>query len=178
MSERIFYKVENKDSELFKKASEFLKVEDRLREEQKAAIEAKMPKFTTYRGQKGFNRIVRFTGFVFDDQQNIDPKVWKTEEKDGKMLSTPNRRTKVGREMYKFLNSFDRTTMWDVDRLLGIEKQSIFGSFIPANLFKFNDRIYILIDEQFREEFEKNNTDIIEITRGEMIKAMDDYNKR
>lgn len=178
MSERIFYKVENKDSELFKKASEFLEVEDRLREEQKAAIEAKVPKFKTYRGAKGFNRIVRFTGFVFEDQQNIDPKVWKTEEKDGKMLSTPNRRTKVGREMYKFLNSFDRTTAWDVDRVLGIEKEMIFGSFYPANLFNFNDRIYIWIDSKFRAEFEKNNTDIIEITHGEMEKAIDDYNKR
>ena len=178
MSERIFYKVENKDSELFKKASEFLAVEDRLREEYKAAVEAKVPKFKLFRGEKSFNRIVRFVGFVFEDQENIDPKVWKTEEKDGKMLSTPNRRTKAGREMYKFLKSFDLTTDWDVDRLLGIEKEMIFGSYFPANLFKFNDRIYILIDSQFREEFEKNNADFIEITRGEMIKAMDDYNKR
>ena len=177
MSERIYYKVENKDSELFKKASEFLAVEDRLRKEQKAAIEAKVPKFKTYRGAKGFNRIVRFTGFVFDDLQNIDSKVWKTEEVNGEMLSTPNRRTKVGREMYKFLNSFERTTMWDVDRLLGIEKAGIFGSFYPANLFKFKDIIYILIDSQFRDAFEKNNTDIIEITYGEMEKAIDDYNK-
>ena len=177
MSERIYYKVENKDSELFRKASEFLAMEDRLREEQKSAIEAKVPKFKMYRGERGFNRIVRFIGFVFEDSQNIDSKVWKTEEKDGEILSTPNRRTKAGREMRKFLNSFTRTTMWDVDRLLGIDKESIFGSFYPANLFKFNDRIYILIDSQFREGFEKNNTDIIEITNGEILKAIDDYNK-
>lgn len=177
MSEQIYYKVENKDSELFKNASEFLAMEDRLREEQKAAVIAKVPKFKTYRGEKGFDRIVRFTGFVFEDPQNIDPKVWITKEVDGKMLSTPNRRTNAGREMWKFLNSFERTTMWDVDRLLGIGKESVFGSFYPANLFKFNERIYIFIDSQFREAFEKNNMDIIEITHGEITKAIDDYNK-
>lgn len=177
MSEQIYYKVENKDSELFRKASDFLAMEERLSEEQKAAVIAKVPKFKTYRGEKGFDRIVKFTGFVFDDPQNIDSKVWKTEKVDGKMLSTPNRRTKAGREMWNFLCSFERTTMWDVDRLLGIGKESIFGSFYPADLFKFNDRIYILIDSQFREEFEKNYTDIIEITHGEITKAIDDYNK-
>ena len=52
MSEQIYYKVENKDSELFRKASEFLALEDRLREEQKAAIMEKVPKFKTYRGEK------------------------------------------------------------------------------------------------------------------------------
>ena len=177
MSERIYYKVENKDSALFKKVSEFLAMEDRLREEQKAAIEAKVPKFKMYRGKKGFNRIVRFTGFVFDDSQNIDSKVWITKEIDGEMLSIPNRKTKAGREMDKFLNCFKRTTMWDVDRLLGIGEESIFGRFYPANFFKFNDRIYIFIDSHFRGAFEKKNTDFIEITHGEITKAINDYNK-
>lgn len=33
------------------------------------------------------------------------------------------------------------------------------------------------MDSRFRDVFEKNNTDIIEITNGEMTKAIDDYNK-
>ena len=28
----------------------------------------------------GFNRIVQYTGFVFDDKESIDHKVWKTKE--------------------------------------------------------------------------------------------------
>ena len=79
--------------------------------------------------------------------------------------------------MRRFLDSFKTTTTWDVDRLLGIEKESVFERFYPANIFKFNGRIYIFIDSQFREEFEKNNTGIIEITHGEMAKAINDYNK-
>lgn len=175
--ERIYYKVENKDSALYKKAKEFLAMEEKLRETQREAIESKVPKFSKYKGRKGFNRIVRYLGFVFDDKESIDPKVWKTKEENGEMLSTPNLRTKVGREMDKFLGSFKRTNVWDADKLLAIDGKSAYGRFYPANLFKFNDCIYIIIDSQFRDVFEKNNADIIEITNGEMAKAIDDYNK-
>ena len=177
-SVQLYYKVENKDSDLYKKAKEFLTMEENLREAQRKAIESKVPKFSKYKARKGFNRIVRYIGFVFDDKESIDPKVWKTKEEDGEMLSTPNLRTKVGKAMDKFLGSFNRTTVWDVDRLLTIDRKSVYGSFYPANLFEFDECLYIIIDSQFRDVFEKNNTDIIEITNGEMTKAIDDYNKR
>ena len=175
--ERIYYKVENKDSALFKRANEFLAMEEKLREIQRRTIESELPKFSKYKGKKGFNRIVRYTGFVFDDKESIDHKVWKTKEENGEMLSTPNIRTKVGKEMNKFLMSFKRTTVWDVDRLLAIDKDAIYGSFYQANLFEFNECLYIIIDSQFRDVFEKNNTDIIEITNGEITKVINDYNK-
>ena len=70
----------------------------------------------------------------------------------------------------------DTTNCWDVDRLLNIEKQSLHGSFYPADLFKHNDTIYILIDSQYRKTFEENNPDAVEITCGEMDKAINDYN--
>ena len=175
--EQIYYKVENKDSELFKRANVFLAKEEELREIQRKAIESKVPKFSKYKARKGFNRIVRYTGFVFEDKESIDPKVWKTKEENGVMLSTPNLRTKVGKAMNKFLRSFQRTTVWDVDRLLAIDVETLYGSFYQANLFEFNNRIYIIIDSQFRDVFEKNNTDIIEITNGEMTKVVEDYNQ-
>ena len=176
--EQIYYKVENKDSELFKRANVFLAMEEELREIQRKTIESKLPKFSKYQFLKGFNRIVQYTGFVFDDKENIDPKVWKTKEENGEMLSTPNLRTKVGKAMNEFLCSFKRTSVWDVNSLLAIDVKHIYGSFYSANLFEFNNRIYIIIDSQFRDVFEKNNTDIIEITNGEMTKVIDDYNKK
>ena len=176
-SVQLYYKVENKDSDLYKKAKEFLAMEEKLRETQRKAIESKVPKFSKYKARKGFNRIVRYIGFVFDDKESIDPKVWKTKEEDGEMLSVPNLRTKVGKAMDGFLRSFNRTTAWDVDRLLAIDRKSVYGSFYPANLFEFNECFYIIIDSQFRDVFEKNNTDIIEITNGEMTKVVDDYNQ-
>lgn len=176
--EQIYYKVENKDSVLFKRANVFLAKEEELREIQRKAIESKVPKFSKYKCLKGFNRIGQYTGFVFDDKENIDPKVWKTKEEDGEMLSKPNLRTKVGKAMDKFLRSFKVTNAWDVDRLLAIDGKSVYGRFYTANLFMFNECLYIIIDSQFRDVFEKNNTDIIEITNGEMTKAIDDYNKR
>lgn len=177
-SEQLYYKVENKDSDLFKRASEFLAMEEKLREIQRKTIESKVPKFSKYKSRKGFDRIVRYIGFVFDDKESIDPKVWKTTVEDGEMLSTPNLRTKVGRAMDDFLRSFKRTDIFDLHRLLAIGEKNIYGSFYIANLFEFNNRIYIIIDSQFRDVFEKNNTDIIEITNGEMTKAIDDYNKK
>lgn len=175
--ERIYYKVENKDSALFKRANEFLAMEEKLREIQRRTIESELPKFSKCKCKKGFNRIVIYTGFVFDDKESIDPKVWQTKEDNGVMLSTPNLRTKKGRAMNEFLMSFKRTNAWHVDRILAIDDKSLCGRFYPANLFVFNGCIYIIIDSQFRDVFEKNNTDIIEITNGEMEKAIDDYNK-
>lgn len=176
-SVQLYYKVENKDSDLFKRASEFLAMEEKLREIQRKTIESKVPKFSKCRCEKGFNRIVRYTGFVFDDKESIDPKVWKTTVENGVMLSSPNLRTNVGRAMDEFLRSFKRTDIFDLHRLLTIGEKNICGSFYIANLFEFNNRIYIIIDSQFRDVFEKNNTDIIEITNGEMTKVIDDYNK-
>ena len=176
-TERLYYKIENKDSDLFKKANEFLAMEDKLRETQRKAIESKVPKFSKFKWSKGFNRIVRYIGFVFYENESIDPKVWKTKEENGEMLSTPNLRTKVGRAMDEFLRSFKRTNVWDIDRLLAIDEKTLYGSFYPADLFIFDERIYIIIDSQFRDVFEKNNTDIIEITNGEMSKVVDDFNK-
>ena len=86
-SEQLYYKVENKDSALYKRANEFLTMEENLREIHKKTIESQLPKFSKYKGEKGFNRIVRYTGFVFDDKESIDPKIWKTkEEKDRKSV--------------------------------------------------------------------------------------------
>lgn len=85
---------------------------------------------------------------------------------------------KAGKAMDQFLREFKRTTCWDVDRLLNIEKQSINGSFYPADLFKHNDTIYLLIDTQHRKMFEENNPDAVEITYGEMEKAIEEYNKK
>ena len=178
MSERCYYKVEDVDSNLFKKANEFLDMEHELIEAQRQAIENKVPKFSCYQGRKGFQRIVQYVGFIFEDQENIDKKVWKTKEVDGKMLSTLNLRTKVGKEMQKFLQSFKRTTCWDVDSLLSLDKKSIYGNFYPANLFKNNNIIYILIDSQYRNIFEQENVGFKEITYGEMEKAINEYNEK
>lgn len=148
-----------------------------LTEKQKKAIEEKLPKFSKFIGARGFTRIVRYEGFVFDDQEHIDAKVWKTKEQNGYMLSTPNRRTKAGREMDDFLKNFERTNCWDVDRILDINKTSTHGSFYPANLFRHNDCIYIIIDSQFKDDFEQNNPEAIEITLGEINKVIDAYNQ-
>ena len=175
--ERCYYKVENTDSDLFRKASEFLDMENELISYQKQVVEENLPKFAHYQGSKGFNRVFRYDGFVFEDQENIDKKVWRTKEVDGKMLSVPNLRTKVGKKMKEFLDSFKRTTCWDVDRLLSIEKKSVCGSFYQNTLFKNNDVVYILIDSKYRDIFEQENIGFKEITYGEMEKAIDEYNK-
>ena len=177
MSQRVYYKVTDTECDLYKKSSEFLVMEEELRKTQREAVEACVPKFTTYRGERGFNRIIRYKGFVFENVDDIDQKTWVTKLVDGKMCSTPNKRTKAGKAMDQFLREFKRTTCWDVDRLLNIEKQSLHGSFYPADLFKHNDTIYIFLDSQYRKTFEAENDGFVEITLGEMERAIEDYNK-
>ena len=82
--------MENTDSALFVKVSGFLDHERKLHDEQKKVIEAQLPKFSVYRGTRGFNRIVRYTGFVFVDQDGIDPKVWNTKEVEGLWMISCN----------------------------------------------------------------------------------------
>lgn len=177
MSERCYYKVTDTKCDLYKECSEFLHHEEELRKAQLEAIKARVPKFEKSLEEKGFDRIETFKGFVFDEPEKLDPKEWKTELVDGYMLSKPNKRTKKGKELIKFLHSFKRTNCWDVDRLLNIEKQSILGSYYPADLFQFNDTIYIFIDKKCRKTFEHENDGFIEITLGEMEKAIEEYNK-
>lgn len=178
MAERVYYKVTDTECDLYKKLSEFLAMEEELRKTQREAVEARVPKFTSYIRVRGFNRIIRYKGFVFDNIDDIDPKVWTTKRVDGKMCSTPNKRTKAGKAMDQFLRKFKRTTCWDVDRLLNIDMQSIFGSFYPSDIFKYKDCIYILIDTRERWMFKENNPDAVEITYGEMNKAINDYNAK
>lgn len=118
MAERIYYKVTDTKSDMYKECSEFLQHEAELRKAQKEAIEARVPKFKNYRGTKGFDRIVTFIGFIFDEPEKLDPKEWKTELVEGYPLSTPNKRTKKGKELMKFLRSFERTNCWDAEDLL------------------------------------------------------------
>ena len=69
MTERCYYKVEDVDSDLYKRASEFLDMEKELINIQKRAIEKKVPKFSFYKGSMGFERVIRYIGFVFDKQK-------------------------------------------------------------------------------------------------------------
>ena len=88
------------------------------------------------------------------------------------MLSRPNRRSKAGKEMEKFLRDFKRTTSWDVNRILGAdtEQHTLYGSFYPLHVFRKEDGMYITGDSRYRECIE-NNHGTIEITEGEINKV-------
>ena len=53
-SVQLYYKVKNKDSDLYKRANEFLSMEEKLREIQRKTIESQLPKFSKYKGEKKF----------------------------------------------------------------------------------------------------------------------------
>lgn len=173
---RVFYKVLDPSSELYRKCDDFLTMENDLLEAQKNAIHERVPEFKTYYSERGFNRTPQYVGFVFEHVYDIDSKVWTTKMVDGKMLSKPNIRTKAGRAMRDFLSAFKRTTCWDVDELLSIKVVANGESYSPAELFKQNDCIYIWIDVKWHKSFEDNNKNFIEITYGEMEQAISEYN--
>lgn len=173
MLERCYFKISDINSPLYIKCSEFLEMEGELRQRQKQAVEAKVPKFSKYQYEGGYNRIIQYEGFVFEDQNSIDNKVWTTKMVDGFMLSVPNRRTKAGRQMQLFLRDFRRTNEFDVLRVLGLHEKCIWGQVGATDIFKYKDCIYITMDSQYHTFFKDNNSDVIEITYGEMNKAME-----
>ena len=81
--EQIYYKVENKDSDLFKRANKFLAMEENLREIQKKTIESQLPKFSKYKGEKSFNRIVQYTGLSLMIKKALTLKYGKQKKKMG-----------------------------------------------------------------------------------------------
>lgn len=77
----MYYKIENKESEVYKKLYELRKKEIQFEKDNVKAIEEKTgltwESFLGYAGQQNFNRVTQFTGFNFKEIDKIDSKIWK-----------------------------------------------------------------------------------------------------
>jgi hypothetical protein len=161
----MYYKIVNKESEVYKKLHEMRLEELEMEELNKDAIiqetGLEWEIYLGHSGQQNFNRVTEYSGFAFKDPEEVDTKVWKRHP-DHKDIFIPNRKTKLGREMSQFLcNGLKGHSFSIVFKLLGIS--------YPCGRFTFpyveicgNIIILYLGDRQI-----PNDENIIEITSKE-----------
>lgn len=113
----MYYKIINKECEVYKKLHEMRSEELKIEEENKKAIEEKTGlEWDIYlgnAGQQNFGRVTRYFGFKFKEPEKVNLKIWAIHsEHEGVFI--PNRRTKSGRGIYDFLTNGLKRQRWDI----------------------------------------------------------------
>ena len=161
----MYYKIENKECEVYKQLHELRKKEIQISKDNETAIEEKTgltwESFLGTNSQQNFRRVPQYSGFEFNEAEKVDLKIWK-EHSEHKGYFIPNRRTKIGREMSEFLRNGLKGSRYDKPfEILGIEHAR---SFVFPFVEIGNDDIIVLY---LHEEYQLDNEDIIEITKKE-----------
>ena len=160
----MYYKVTNKESDVYKKLHALRTQELQIEKDNKKAIEEKTGlKFKTYlgySGQQNFRRVTQYQGFVFTSPDDVDLKIWKRDN-EHKDVFVPNRKTKVGREMSEFLSNGLNGSRYD--KVWEILKLEHLRRFTFPYVEIVNDIIVIFLSDNQ----EPKNKDVIEITKKE-----------
>lgn len=161
----MFYKIENKECQVYKELHALRTEELKIEEENIKAIEEKTglkwKKTLGYHGQQTFRRVSSYLGFEFKEPEKVDLKIWKV-SKNENGLYVPNTRTKLGREMQQFLNNGLKGS--DYRRVFEILKLDDLRKFtFPFIEIAKNENIVIFLGDG-HEPKDKN---LIEITKSE-----------
>lgn len=161
----MYYKIENKESDVYVKLHDMRTKELQIEKDNEKAIEEKTGlkwnTFLGYPGQQNFRRTTQFSGFKFTEPEKVDLKIWK-EHSEHKGYFIPNRRTKIGREMSEFLWNGLKGSRYDIlFEILGIKHAR---SFVFPFVEIGNDDIIVIY---LHKEYQLDNENIIEITKKE-----------
>ena len=161
----MYYKIINKDCEVYKGLYDMRTEELKISEKNKKAIEEKtgltFESFLGKSGQQNFKRVTQYSGFLFNEPEKVDLKIWK-KNKDYPDCFEPNRKTKLGREMAEFLSNGLKGSRFDKPfDILGLDANDSFT--FPFVEISNNDVIVCYFDDNH----ELKNEDVIEITRAE-----------
>lgn len=167
----MYYKMTNVDSPQYKELREFRENEIKIEVENKKTIQDivkhDFDKFRGRQGQASFDRVTRWSGFLFKEPDKVDSNVWRTDpENKGGYL--PNKRTKQGKEMAKQLESMPSSSLFTFIELLEIEMT---GRFSYPFLFVCGDTLLFYIDDAF----EPKGKDFIEITKKEFEETREKF---
>jgi hypothetical protein len=158
----MYYKIINKDSLVYKELHEMRSKELNWEIENKQMLKDKIglkwSKFSGYLGQQTFNRTTDYYGFIFDEPDKVNEKIWKKDKND---IYKPNKRTKLGKEMQTILNSKKGHSFSIVYDILKLEHPCYNFTFPYVEIC--NDIIILYLDNNALV----NNEDIIEITSKE-----------
>ena len=160
----MYYKIENKECEVYKKLHELrtkeLQIDEENGNEVKIKVELAFDNFLGHIGQQNFRRVTQYSGFKFLEPEKVNLKIWSiSKSHDG--FFEPNRRTKIGRDMSEFL----------LNGLKGSNYNKVFDILCPREYGRFtfpfveisNDLILIYLGD--KEEPKDEN--LIEITKRE-----------
>lgn len=166
----MYYKILNKECEVYKKLHELRTKELQIGIENEKAIKEKVVlEYKTFLGQSGqqnFDRVTRCDGFAFLKTENVDLDIWK-EHRDYKGIYIPNKKTKQGKEMAKFLSSgLKRSSIIDLFDILGFQ----FNGTFTFPFLEIKKDVIILYLGSSQEPTDKN---IIEITKKEFTDLSD-----
>lgn len=172
----MYYKIENKECEVYKKLHEMRSQELKWEEENKQAIAEKIglnyKSYLGHHGQQTFNRVSVYSGFWFTEPEKVDSKIWKKDPKNPDIF-LPNRRSKEGRKMDQFLrNGLKGHLFLIVFNILGIEHQM--GRFSFPFVEICGEVIVIFLGTGSPELTDPN---IIEITKRDFNQLMDSISK-
>jgi len=161
----MYYKIENKECEVYKKLHELRTYEKQIEKEnieaiiEKVGLEWEMEFGHT--GQQNFRRVSSLMGFGFLEPEKVDLKTWKR-HKEHQDIFIPNTRTKSGREMQEFLSNGLKKSRYDkVLKILKLEELRKF-TFPFVEIVK-NENIIIFLGDA-HEPKDKN---VVEITKRE-----------
>jgi hypothetical protein len=104
----MYYKVTDKNCEIYKNLFSLRKQEIKFDEQNLKEVQEKVKidwiDFDGNVSQKSYTRVIEYYGFKFTYPNQVDLTIWKrNKEKNG--FYYPNKRTKKGREMDYFLNN-------------------------------------------------------------------------
>lgn len=109
----MFYKITNKESELYKKLHELRTNERKIDKENNAAVKQLVgddwDHFSGWEGQQNFHRVTMYSGFAFKHPENLQPKTWK-KHKEYEDIYVPDRRTKNGRAIAEALDDLPHSS--------------------------------------------------------------------
>lgn len=161
----MYYKITNKDCEVYKKLHDLRTQEKKIEKENIKSIEEKTGlkwkhSFGNH-GQQNFRRVTSYAGFKFLEPEKVDLKVWK-QHKEHQEIFVPNVRTKLGREMQEFLwNGLEGS---NYNRVIEILKLADLRKFSFPYVEITKDEIIIIA---LGDGHEPKNPDVIEITKKE-----------
>lgn len=163
----MYYKIENKDCDVYKSLHALRTDELRMEEDNRKKIDEKTgltyQHMYGHRGQSGMNRVTDFVGFAFHETDKVCLKTWK-EHKEHKGLYVPNAKTKQGREMKHFLSyELEKSVYKRLLDVLNIKNQS--GRFQIPYMEIFGETIVLRLDDD-HALFDEN---VVEITQREAI---------
>jgi len=159
----MYYKLTNKESEVYKQLHALRTKELAIEERNEKAIRERFPdwngNFIGQSGQQNYWRVSQYSGLEFTEPEKIDTTVWKSHN-DFPQFFVPYKRTKAGKEIYDFFYFLEKSSLFDLESILKID---VSGYFSFPYLEIVGDVLILLLDSRF----EPADENIIEITKRE-----------